>query len=69
MITILFWVLMIAVFGRLLGLAIRMAWGLTKMICFFLFLPLILIVLVFVGLIYLAIPLLLIIGIVSLVKA
>lgn len=69
MITILFWLLMLAVFGRLVGLAIRMAWGITKLVCSFLLLPLILIGLVFAGLIYLALPILIIVGIVSLVKA
>ena len=63
-----FFILAIAVFGNLLRLAIRMAWGITKLVCSFLILPIILIALVFGGLLYLAFPILVIVGLVSLFK-
>ena len=68
MMTLIFFILAIAVFGNLLRLAIRMAWGITKLVCFFLILPIILIALVFGGLLYLAFPILVIVGLVSLFK-
>ena len=68
MMTLIFFILAIAVFGNLLRLAIRMAWGITKLVCSFLILPIILIALVFGGLLYLAFPILVIVGLVSLFK-
>ena len=68
MMTLIFFILAIAVFGNLLRLAIHMAWGLTTLVCSFLILPIILIALVFGGLLYLAFPILVIVGLVSLFK-
>ena len=69
MLTLLFIIMMLGVFGKLAGLAFRATWGITK-ICFrLIFLPLILIGLVLTGFIYIAIPLLVVIGIVVLVMA
>lgn len=68
MMTLIFFILALVVFGNLLRLAIRMTWGITKLICSFLILPIILIALVFGGLLYLAFPILVIVGLVSLVK-
>nr|WP_295308641.1 hypothetical protein [uncultured Blautia sp.] len=67
MLTLLFIILMFGIFGKMIGLAFRATWGITK-ICFRLvFLPLVLIGLVLGGLIYIAIPLLVIAGIAMLV--
>jgi hypothetical protein len=66
MFTILFIVLFIWIFGGLIKLSFRAAWGLTKLLCVFLFLPILLIGLVIGGLIYVALPLLLIAGLVAL---
>ena len=69
MLTLLFIIMMLGVFGKLAGLAFGSTWGITK-ICFrLIFLPLILIGLVLAGFIYIAIPLLVVIGIVVLVMA
>ena len=65
---ILFTVLMFIIFGRMIGFAFRAAWGFTKVIFTLFFLPLLLIGLVIVGLIRLAWPLLVIIGIVMLIR-
>ncbi len=67
MLTLLFIILMFGIFGKMIGLAFHATWGITK-ICFRLvFLPLVLIGLVLGGLIYIAIPLLVIAGIAMLV--
>lgn len=68
MLEILFTICMLWVFGKLLLFGIRAAWGISKFLVTIVFMPLILIALVFAGLIYVAFPILVIIGIVSLVK-
>ena len=67
MLTIIFIICMFAVFGKLVLLAVRGAWGLTKILFSLIFLPFILIGLVFSGLIFIALPVLIIIGIVALI--
>ena len=62
----LFIIFMLLIFGKLGIFALKAAWGITKLVFFLMFLPGILIVMVFAGLIYLALPLLIIVGIVSL---
>ena len=57
------------VFGKMIGFAFRATWGLFKVLMYIVFLPLILVGMVFGGLLYLAFPILLIVGIVSLVAA
>ena len=69
MLTLLFIFLMFGVFGKLIGLAFHATWGLTKIFFRLIFLPLILIGLVLGGLIYIALPLLVVIGIATLVLA
>ena len=65
--TLLFIILMFAVFGKLIGLAFKMTWGIAKILFTLVFLPVILIGLVVGGLISLALPLLVIVGIITLV--
>lgn len=66
--TLIFIIMMLLVFGKILTLAIKMAWGITKIVVFVILLPIVLIALVFAGLIYIAIPVLAIIGLVTLIK-
>lgn len=66
MLTILFLVLMILVFGKVLGFAIKASWGILKILFGVIFLPLVLIALLLAGLIYVAFPVLLILGVVAL---
>ena len=66
MLTFIFTILMIVVFGKLLIFAIRATWGITKIILTLVLLPLFLIGLVIQGLVYLAIPILLIGGVITL---
>ena len=63
---IVFIVLMIAVFGRMLRFAIRASWAIGRVLVNLVFLPLTLILLAIRGLFHLAIPLLAIIGLRSL---
>lgn len=66
MLTLIFTILLIYVFGKLLGLSIRAAWGITRILFTLVFLPVMLILLVIGGLLYIALPILVVIGIVSL---
>lgn len=65
MITFLFCMLMLAVFGKLAVFACRAAWGFTKIIVCFVFAPLFLIIMLISGLVYIAIPILLIVEAIS----
>lgn len=67
--TILFLILLFTIFGKLLSIAIKAAWGITKILFSIVFLPLVLIGLFFSGLVYVALIVLVIVGIVSLVKS
>lgn len=65
MITLLFCILMLAVFGKLAVFAFRAAWGITKIVVCFVLAPLFLIVLLVSGLVYIALPILIIVGLVG----
>lgn len=69
MLTIVFIFLMLGVFGKLIGFAIKAAWGLAKVILTIVLLPLILIVLACVGFMYLAVAILIVGGIVMIIKS
>ena len=68
MLELLFSIGMIWVFGKLLVLGIKAAWSITKLLCIFILLPVILVGMVVGGLIYVAFPILLVIGVVALVS-
>lgn len=59
---LLFVILLFAVFGKLLSFALKAAWGVTKILFSVVFLPLVLIFLVIGGLMYVALPVLVIVG-------
>ena len=63
---LLFFVLLLSIFGKILGFAIRATWGISKIVFSVVLLPLFLIGLDFKGLISVALPVLIVIGIVSL---
>lgn len=67
MLSLLFAICMIWVFGKLFIFGIKAAWGISKFIVTVVLLPLVLIGLVVGGFIYLAFPILLVVGIVSLI--
>ena len=66
MLTILFSILMFVIFGKLFFFALRACWGVGRILFTVILLPLFLIILVAGGLIYIALPILVVIGIVSL---
>lgn len=66
--TILFYILFFTVFGKMIGFAFRATWSLFKVLMFIVFLPLILVGFVFGGLLYIAFPILIVVGIVSLIS-
>lgn len=63
----LFTILMIGIFGKLIGLAFKMTWGIAKILVTLVFLPITLIGLVIGGLISIALPILVLVGIVFLI--
>lgn len=69
MLTLLFGICMIWVFGKLLVFGVKAAWGIIKILVTIVLLPLVLIGMVAGGLLYLAFPILIVIGIVSLVNS
>lgn len=66
MLTLLFTVGVFWVFGKLLFTGIRAAWGISKILLTVVLLPIILIVMVIGGLFYIALPILVVAGVVSL---
>ena len=69
MLTLLFIILMIAVFGKVIGIAIKAAWGLTKVLVTIVFLPIILIVMAVSGFMTLAVIALIIGVIIALITS
>lgn len=63
MITLIFTILLFVIFGKLLIFGLKMAWGLSKLLITIVFLPFTLIAMVISGLISLALPILIVIGI------
>ena len=66
MLTLLFVICMLGIFGKLIGLAFKMTWGIAKVLFTLVFLPVILVGLAMGGLLVVAFPLLIVGGIVSL---
>ena len=69
MVTIVFFILMLMIFGKLLIFGIKAAWGISKFLLTVVLLPVILIGLVIGGLFSIALPILLVIGVVSLLTS
>lgn len=67
MMTLLFMVLMVGVFGKLACFAFKAVWGIFKVVAALVFLPLSLVGLVIVGLIRIAFPILVFVGLATLV--
>ena len=66
---ILFFVLMIFIFGKLAIFGLKMAWGIAKFVCLILLLPVFLIALVTAGLFIIAVPILAVVGLFTLLGA
>lgn len=69
MLTIIFLVMFFAIFGGIIKFAFKAAWGIMKILVFLVLLPVILIGLLIGGLVTLALPILVIVGVVFLVRA
>ena len=67
MLSLLFTICMIWIFGKLFIFGVKVAWGISKLLLTVVFLPLILIGMVIGGLMSIAFPILIIVGIVALV--
>ena len=67
MMTIVFTILMFLIFGKIIWFAFRAACGLTKIFFSVILLPVVLIGLVIGGFIYLALPILVIVGVITLI--
>lgn len=67
MLTFLFFLFMLIIFGKILKFAIKATWGISKILFSLVFLPLILIGLVLKGLLMLALPILVVIGIIAVI--
>ena len=67
MLTFIFICLMFGIFGKLIGLEFKMTWGITKVLFTLVFLPVILIALAIGGLVTIALPILIVVGIISLI--
>lgn len=65
-IILLFVFVMLSIFGKLAFFAIKATWKIGKALLFVVFLPIVIIALVFAGLFYIAIPLIVIAAIISL---
>ena len=68
MLTFLFFLLLFGIFGKLIWLAVKAAWGISKIVFSIVFLPVVVLVLFFSGLVYVALGLLVAIGVGSLIK-
>ena len=67
MLTLLFLICLFWIFGKLFFFGLKAAWGISKFVLTMVFLPAVLIVMVIAGLVKIALPLLLVIGIVGLI--
>ena len=65
MLTLFMMIMFFAVFGKLLGFAFKVGWGMLKIAAYLIFLPAIVLMLIFGGLFYVALPILIIAGIVG----
>lgn len=68
MITLFFVFALITVIFRLIWFAVKCAWGVTKVVGFIVLLPAIIIILALSGCMFLALPILVTVGVVSLIK-
>ena len=68
MLTIIFFVALIGVVWKMFVFGLKATWGIAKLICTVILLPVILIGLVCAGLLYIAFPVLIIVGIVMIIK-
>lgn len=69
MLEIIFAVCMLWIFGKIFAFGIKAAWGISKIVLTVVFLPIVLVGMVIAGLIYIAFPILLIVGILGVFRS
>lgn len=69
MFTLIFIIFLFLIFGKVLLFALKAAWGIGKIVLSVVFLPLILLGLVMAGLFYIAVPILVIVGVITVAEA
>ena len=67
MITVAFIILMLGVFGKMCIWGLKASWSIFKFCMWIVFLPLLLIAMVIGGLVYIALPIVIVVGIISLI--
>ena len=65
MLSLLMMIMFFAVFGKLLGFAFKVGWGMLKIAAYLIFLPAIVLMLILGGFLYVALPILIVAGIVG----
>ena len=65
MMTLIMMIMFFVVFGKLLGFALKVGWSVFKIAAYLIFLPAIVLMMIFGGLFYIALPILIIAGIVG----
>ena len=65
MLTLLFIIFLIGFIGKTVGLALKATWGITKFIVSVILFPITLVIMVAAGLVYVALPVLIVVGLVS----
>ena len=65
MLTLFMMIIFFAVFGKLMGFAFKVGWGMLKIAAYLIFLPAIVLMLIFGGLFYVVLPILIVTGIVG----
>ena len=68
MLTLLMMIMFFAVFGKLIGFAFKVGWGMFKIAAYLIFLPAIVLMMIFGGLFYVALPILVVVGIVGMLE-
>ena len=65
MLTLLFIIFLVGFIGKTTGLALKATWGITKFIIGVIFFPFILVIMVAAGFVYVALPILILAGLIS----
>ena len=67
MITIISLVLFFIIFGKIMMFALKLGWGILKIVAYLIFLPAVILLMIFGGLLYIAIPLLIAVGLMTMI--
>ncbi len=68
MLTMIMMILFFVVFGKMIGFAIRVGWGISKFVAYLILLPAIVLMMIFGGLLYLAFPILIVAGLAGMLE-